>query len=96
MKASRPEPQAARRAGLQREPVPDTPAAAAEPQASAQDPLAARMPGAAEREQAIRELAYSFFLARGREEGHPLDDWLRAEAQVLEQERQASAPALAR
>jgi hypothetical protein len=34
------------------------------------------------RDQAIREVAYSFYEARGRIAGHELDDWLQAEAQV--------------
>ena len=33
-------------------------------------------------EQEIRELAYGYFVERGCVEGHDLDDWLRAEAQV--------------
>jgi hypothetical protein len=55
--------------------------AAASPQATP----AARMPAPADRERAIRELAYAFFEARGRAEGHELEDWLKAEAQVLAQ-----------
>lgn len=39
------------------------------------DPAAARM-------QRIRELAYRFFEERGGREGHALDDWLQAEAQL--------------
>jgi hypothetical protein len=46
---------------------------------------AARMPAPADRERAVRELAYAFFEARGRTAGHELDDWLKAEAQILEQ-----------
>ncbi len=34
------------------------------------------------REQRIRELAYSRYLQRGGADGHDLDDWLQAEAQV--------------
>jgi len=55
--------------------------AAASPQATP----AARMPAPADRERAIRELAYAFFEARGRAAGHELEDWLKAEAQVLAQ-----------
>lgn len=36
----------------------------------------------AELEQQIRELAYGYYVERGCAEGHDLDDWLRAEAQV--------------
>lgn len=32
-------------------------------------------------EDDIRTRAYELFEARGREEGHALDDWLRAEAE---------------
>lgn len=35
-------------------------------------------------EQAIREAAYACFEARGCVPGHELDDWLQAEAQVLQ------------
>lgn len=34
------------------------------------------------RDQTIREIAYSFYEARGRVGGHELDDWLQAETQV--------------
>lgn len=34
------------------------------------------------REQRIRELAYTHYLQRGGADGHDLDDWLKAEAQV--------------
>jgi len=37
-----------------------------------------------DREQAIREAAYACFEARGCVPGHELDDWLQAEAQVLQ------------
>ncbi len=61
---------------------------AAEP-ASSVESQAASMPAPADREQAIREAAYALFEARGCEPGHELDDWLEAEAQVLQVE---SAP----
>ena len=35
-----------------------------------------------DREQAIREVAYACFEARGCEPGHELDDWLKAETLV--------------
>jgi hypothetical protein len=31
----------------------------------------------------IRQRAYELYEARGREEGHDLDDWLQAEAEVV-------------
>ena len=34
-------------------------------------------------EQLVRERAYQFYEERGREDGHDLDDWLRAEAEIL-------------
>ena len=34
------------------------------------------------REQRIRELAYRHYVERGCVDGHDLEDWLRAEAQV--------------
>lgn len=34
------------------------------------------------RDRAIRETAYAFYEARGRVDGHELDDWFEAEAQV--------------
>ena len=34
------------------------------------------------RDRAIREVAYSFYEARGRGDGHELDDWFQAEAEV--------------
>ncbi len=31
----------------------------------------------------IRQRAYELYEARGREDGHELDDWLQAEAEIL-------------
>jgi hypothetical protein len=33
----------------------------------------------------IRERAYELYEARGREDGHDLEDWLRAEEEIMEQ-----------
>ena len=33
----------------------------------------------------IRERAYALYEARGREDGHDLEDWLRAEEEIMEQ-----------
>ena len=33
-------------------------------------------------EESIRRRAYALYEERGREDGHDLDDWLRAEAEV--------------
>jgi hypothetical protein len=34
-------------------------------------------------EEEIRKRAYELFEARGREEGHELEDWLRAEEEII-------------
>jgi DUF2934 family protein len=34
-------------------------------------------------EQLVRERAYQLYEQRGCEQGHDLDDWLRAEAEIL-------------
>jgi len=36
-----------------------------------------------ELERQIRQRAYELYEARGREDGHYLDDWLRAEAELV-------------
>lgn len=45
-----------------------------------------------DREEAIRLTAYAFYEARGRVDGHELEDWLKAEAQVAQAAHDA-APA---
>jgi Protein of unknown function (DUF2934) len=35
----------------------------------------------------IRERAYELYEARGREDGHDIKDWLRAEEEIMEQLR---------
>ena len=42
-------------------------------------------------EEQIRRRAYALYEARGREDGHDLDDWLRAEAEILGTQRKAAA-----
>ena len=37
--------------------------------------------------EAIAERAYELFLARGAEPGHDLEDWLRAEREILDAAR---------
>jgi hypothetical protein len=68
-------------------------APAGQAQGAAESPLepaaGGRMPNPAERDQTIRDLAYSFFEERGRVYGHELEDWLKAEAQVMQIEQQA-------
>jgi hypothetical protein len=39
----------------------------------------------------IRARAHELFEQRGREEGHDLDDWLQAEAEVTQQEQPRTA-----
>ena len=40
----------------------------------------------------IAQRAYSLYEARGRQEGHDLDDWLQAERELLEEESGLSIP----
>ena len=42
-------------------------------------------------EEQIRERAYQLYEQRGREDGHDLDDWLRAESEVGGKTRAAAA-----
>ena len=48
-------------------------------------------PSAAELLEQIRLRAYELFEQRGRNEGHELDDWLQAEAEVMERAAKTSA-----
>lgn len=47
--------------------------------------------GAGDRLQRIRQRAYARYEARGRADGHALDDWLRAEAEVAKAEAASTA-----
>jgi len=38
-------------------------------------------------QEEIAQRAYALYEARGREDGHDLDDWLEAERELLEQRR---------
>jgi DUF2934 family protein len=42
-------------------------------------------------EEEIRKRAYELFEARGREEGHDLDDWFRAEKELTCRKSDAAA-----
>jgi hypothetical protein len=42
-------------------------------------------------EEKIRLRAYQLYEARGRQDGHDLDDWLQAEAETLGSQRKATA-----
>jgi outer membrane protein TolC len=43
-------------------------------------------------EENIAQRAYSLYEARGRQQGHDLDDWLQAERELLEEESGLSIP----
>ena len=42
-------------------------------------------------DQQIRNRAFELYEARGREDGHDLDDWLRAEEEVTQQKTRSIA-----
>lgn len=42
-------------------------------------------------EEHIRYRAYQMYEARGREDGHDLDDWLRAEAEIVQRKSRTAA-----
>jgi hypothetical protein len=42
-------------------------------------------------EEQIRQRAYELYEARGREDGHDLDDWQQAEAEITTIQRRAVA-----
>jgi hypothetical protein len=41
-------------------------------------------------EERIRRRAYELYVARGREDGHDLEDWLRAESEITGTAAQAA------
>jgi len=43
------------------------------------------------REEEIRRRAYALYEQRGREDGHDVDDWLRAEVELAAQTLKAAA-----
>jgi hypothetical protein len=45
-------------------------------------------------ENDIRYRAYASYVERGREDGHDLDDWLRAETELIEAAASAGSPFL--
>lgn len=60
------------------------------PPAAVEAPAAAQgTPGTESKDEFVREAAYYFYEARGRDGGHELDDWLKAEAEF---ERLLSRP----
>ncbi len=44
-----------------------------------------------ELENQIRQRAYALYEARGREDGHDLEDWLLAEEEIMEKKRPIAA-----
>ena len=42
------------------------------------------------REERIRRRAYELYVARGREPGREIEDWLRAEQELVKQEEEAA------
>jgi hypothetical protein len=48
-------------------------------------------PDVAPFEEQVRARAYELFEARGREEGHEFEDWLRAEEEIAARKSRASA-----
>jgi len=55
-------------------------------------PIAGNPPGFfAEVEEQIRQRAYELYEARGKRDGHDLEDWLQAETEVTEHEKAVAA-----
>jgi hypothetical protein len=52
---------------------------------------AGTIPDPTQLEKQIRLRAYALYESRGREDGHHLDDWLQAEAEVLGTQEKANA-----
>jgi len=46
-------------------------------------------------EEDIRSRAYALYEERGREDGHDIEDWLRAETELIEASAKAAAKAAA-
>jgi hypothetical protein len=42
-------------------------------------------------EETVRTRAYELYEARGREDGHELDDWLRAEEEITQRKTRTTA-----
>jgi hypothetical protein len=52
---------------------------------------ASTIPDPTQLEKQVRLRAYALYESRGREDGHELDDWLQAEAEILGRQERASA-----
>ncbi len=49
------------------------------------------IPDPAQLEEQIRLRAYELYEARGREDGHEVEDWLQAEGEILGKQQKAAA-----
>ena len=56
------------------------------PQNPPKKPPVAVVTDSQELEIQIRERAYALYEERGQEDGHAVEDWLRAEQEIMEQE----------
>jgi len=55
-------------------------------------PIASNPPGFfREAQEQIRQRAYELYEARGKGDGHDLEDWLQAEAEIAEHEKAVAA-----
>jgi Protein of unknown function (DUF2934) len=54
-------------------------------------PSSAHTPAEENREEEIRCRAYELYEERGREDGHDIEDWLRAEAEITGRSEEAAA-----
>jgi len=54
-------------------------------------PTRATEPQGKNAEDRIRQRAYELYVARGREDGHELDDWQQAEEEIMRVQRKAIA-----
>ena len=55
-------------------------------------PIASNPPGFFEEvQEQIRQRAYELYEARGRGDGHDLEDWIQAEAEITEHEKAVAA-----
>jgi hypothetical protein len=61
------------------------------PKDPAKKPSATAVSDPQELEIQIRERAYELYEARGREDGHDIEDWLLAEEEIMEQVRPKAA-----
>ena len=53
--------------------------------------ISGRTAAEADREEQVRLRAYELYVARGGEDGHDLEDWLEAEAEIYGRSERAAA-----